>query len=114
MASFDGIFSAAGVKRTDSPNHPKRITKWIHYSKLVPNRKQYRDPAKQKEREEALADLIRADGEVLQDLLVRKTDADEYEIISGHTRCGACRILAAEEDGEKFAFLPCIVTDVGT
>lgn len=87
--------------------HPSRITKWIHYSKLKRNAKQYCD-AKDKQEIEQLADLIEADGEVLQDLLVRKIDADEYEIIGGHKRKAACELLVEERGLKQFEFLPCI------
>ena len=110
MANFDSVFKDVEIKK--SGTHPKRITKWIHYTKLVPNKKQYRDPAEQQSREEALALLIQADGEVLQDLIVRKVDADEYEIIAGHTRWGACRRLVEEEKEKQYEFLPCIVKDI--
>lgn len=53
--------------------------------KTCEKRKQYCD-AKDKEEIEGLADLIEADGMVLQDLLVRKTNSDEYKIIAGHKR----------------------------
>ena len=52
-------------------------------------------------KEEALADLIEADGEVIQDLLVRKIDTDEYEIIAGHHRRNACKILVENEKHQE-------------
>lgn len=110
MAKFDSVFKDTEIRKSEA--HPKRITKWIHYTKLIPNKKQYRDPAEQCSREEALALLIQADGEVLQDLIVRKTDVDEYEIIAGHTRWGACRRLVEEEGKNQYEFLPCIVKDI--
>lgn len=110
MANFGNVFRETEIKKVDT--HPKRITKWIHYTKMVPNKKQYRDVTEQRAREEALAMLIQADGEVLQDLIVRKIDADEYEIIAGHTRHGACRLLVEEEGKTQFEFLPCIVKDI--
>lgn len=110
MAKFDNMFQDVEVKKMET--HPKRVTKWIHYTKLVPNKKQYRDPAEQQAREEALALLIQADGEVLQDLIVRKVDADEYEIIAGHTRWGACKKLVEEGENKQYEFLPCIVKDI--
>lgn len=84
MAKISNVFSKEEVKKSV---HPKRITKWIHYTKLVRNDKQYCD-AKDKEEIEGLADIIEADGMVLQDLLVKKLDADEYKIIAGHKRHG--------------------------
>lgn len=112
MAKFDAIFKGETKK---AELHPARVTKWIHYSKLRESKYQYRKGKTPEEakltraREEALADLIDADGEVLQDLLVRKIDTDEYEIVAGGHRWGACKILAEERGKEKFAFLPCIV-----
>lgn len=109
MAKIDSIFKKDSIQKADG--HPKRITKWIHYTKLKTNKYQYCD-AKDKEELEALADLIEADGEVLQDVLIRKTDADEYEIIAGHKRKQACQILVEERGKEQYAFIPCIVKDI--
>ena len=105
MARIDSIFKSETKK---AEQHPKRITKWIHYTKLHDNKDQYCN-APDKEAIEALADLIEADGEVLQDLLVRKTDTDEYEIVAGHKRRQACRLLVEERGKEEFAFLPCYI-----
>lgn len=96
MAKISNVFSKEEVKKSV---HPKRITKWIHYTKLVRNEKQYCD-AKDKEEIEGLADIIEADGMVLQDLLVKKLDADEYKIIAGHKRHAACKLLV-EERGKR-------------
>ena len=115
MARIDRIFKEE-TKKADL--HPKRITKWIHYSKLHENKAQYKngntpeERARVHEKVEALADLIELDGEVLQDLLVRKADTDEYEIIAGHTRRDACKLLVEERHMERFALLPCIVKDI--
>lgn len=114
MARIDSIFKTE-TKKADV--HPKRITKWIHYTKLRENRKNYRagdtDEKRllSRKRAEQLADLIEMDGEVLQELLVRKADTDEYEIIAGHHRCMACKILVEERGKKQFEFLPCVVRD---
>lgn len=105
MARIDSIFKSDTKK---AEQHPKRITKWIHYTKLHDNKDQYCN-APDKEAIEALADLIEADGEVLQDLLVRKIDTDEYEIVAGHKRRQACRLLVEERGKQEFAFLPCYI-----
>jgi ParB-like chromosome segregation protein Spo0J len=115
MARFDRILKNE-TKKADQ--HPKRITKWIHYSKLKDNRAQYRERKTPEEKAilrqkvEALADLIEIDGEVLQDLLVRRVDTDEYEIIAGHTRRDACTLLVEERKKEKYALLPCNIKDL--
>lgn len=109
MAKIENIFKSE-VKKADP--HPKRVTKWIHYSKLNLDQGNYRfgeSEEKQKrtrERAESLADLIELDGEVLQELIVSKTDTDSYQIIAGNHRYLACKILVEERGKEKFAFLP--------
>lgn len=111
MAKLTNVFgkdSKEEIKKRDT--HPKRITKWIHYSKLKSNPHQYCDATP--EEIEALADMIEADGEVLQDLLIRKVDADEYEIIGGHKRREACKVLVEKRGRPEFAMLPCIVKDI--
>ncbi len=111
MAKLTNVFGKDNkeeIKKRDT--HPKRITKWIHYSKLKSNPHQYCDAAP--EEIEALADMIEADGEVLQDLLIRKVDADEYEIIGGHKRREACKLLVEQRNRSEFALLPCIVKDI--
>lgn len=111
MARIDNIFKNETKK---AETHPKRITKWIHYTKLKENSKNYRGGTDEKmelsrRRAEQLADLIEMDGEVLQELLVRKIDTDEYEIIAGHHRCAACKILVEERGKKQFEFLPCVI-----
>ena len=54
MAKISNVFVKDEVKKT---LHPKRITKWIHYTKLKRNENQYCD-AKDKEEIEGLADII--------------------------------------------------------
>lgn len=108
MAKISNVFLKEEVKKTI---HPKRITKWLHYTKLVRNEKQYCD-AKDKEEIEGLADIIEADGIVLQDLLVKKLDADEYKIIAGHKRHAACKLLVEERGKTEFEFLPCFEQNV--
>ena len=115
MAKIENIFKSE-VKKADP--HPKRVTKWIHYSKLNLDQGNYRfgeSEEKQKrtrERAESLADLIELDGEVLQELIVSKTDTDSYQIIAGNHRYLACKILVEERGKEKFAFLPCVIRNV--
>ena len=119
MAKISNIFKEE-TKKADL--HPKRVTHWIHYTKLKDNPAQYRYGKTMQEREElkgevrrkeeALADLIEADGEVIQDLLVRKIDTDEYEIIAGHHRRNACKILVEERNQESYAMLPCIIRNL--
>lgn len=106
MADLGKLFSKAPEKNTEI-KHPRRVTKWIHYSKLIRSSYQFYD--EETEEIKTLAMLIKMDGEVLQNLIVRKLDADEYEIVAGHKRTLACKYLVEEEGLEAFAFLPCDV-----
>lgn len=89
--------------------HPRMSINWIHYSKLV--RSAYQFYGEDDEEVKALADVICADGRVLQNLLVRKVDADEYEIVAGHKRTLACKYLTEACGLKEYEFLPCMVTD---
>ena len=109
MARLGNVFNNREEVKKD--NHPRRIIKWIHYSKLKENKEQY-CAARDKEEIESLADLIEATGEVLENLSVSKLDTDEYRIIAGHKRCQACKLLVEERGLKQFAFLPCIVNTV--
>lgn len=113
MANLNEMFKNAGAKKADTPQHPSRVTKWLHYSKLTDNTAQY---CNEKDEEEiiALADIIDADKMVLQNLLVRKTGPDEFEIIAGHKRRRACRYLVEEMGKQEYAFLPCTVEDINS
>lgn len=106
MARLGEMFKTADVKKPEP--HPRRETKWIHYTKLTDNRKQYRSSAEDKDIE-TLAMLIEADKGVVQNLLVRKIDTDEYEIIAGHHRKKACQYLVEEKGLKEYEFLPCTV-----
>lgn len=56
--------------------------------------------------------MIKSAGKVLQDLLVRKSGTDTYEIIAGHHRRLACKYLVEVEGLKEFEFLPCKVENV--
>lgn len=87
--------------------------KRIHYSKIIESSYQYRD--RTDDVVGALADLIKADGKVLEPCIVRKAGGDTYELIAGHKRRRACIYLAEQEGMEQFALVPCIeeeMTDV--
>lgn len=106
MAKLGQIFENTDVKKPEA--RPRRETKWIHYSKLVDNTAQYCNERDEDEIR-TLASLIDADQGVLQNLLVRKVDADEYEIIAGHKRRRACRWLVENEGKMQYESLPCTI-----
>lgn len=76
----------------------------IHYKKLKPSEMNF---YRQNDILE-LADAILLTGGILQPLIVRKTDIDEYEILAGHRRRLA-NIMNVEQRGYKvFEQVPCI------
>lgn len=106
MANFEKMFAETEIKKSDP--HPRKEAKWLHYTKLVNNAKQYRSD-QDRENIIDLASLIEADEGVTQNLIVRKIDTDRYEIIAGHHRCAACKYLAEERGLKQYEFLPCEV-----
>ena len=112
MARLGNVFNnKEDIKKEEQ--HPRRTIKWIHYTKLKENPGQY-CPERDKEEIEALADLIEAAGEVIQNLSVSKLDTDEYRIIAGHKRCKACKLLVEERGLKQFSFLPCVVSNLSS
>lgn len=110
MARFDQAFQTdRAVKKTE--RRPRQETVFIHYSKLIDNQAQYCNE-KSREEIEALADLIEADGRILQNALIRKSDTDEYELIAGHKRRRAAKLLVEERGQEQFAFVPCMIENI--
>ena len=108
MAKFDSVFRTQ-ERKTQNP-YPQKSVKWLHCSKLKDNQAQYCDEKNQEEII-SLAWLIEADKGILQPLLVRKTDTDEYEIIAGHKRRRACKYLV-EHGKKEYEFLPCLIQNV--
>lgn len=104
MADFKKMFQQTSLPK-DAVKNVKIQN--VHYTKLYSSPFQYRDISQ--EDVEALADLIEADGGVLQPLLIRKNGADSYEILAGHKRYRACKHLAVDRKEEKYAMIPCIV-----
>ena len=108
MAKIGNVLKKPERDRVEE-KHPRMSINWIHYSKLV--RSAYQFYGEDDEEVKALADVICADGRVLQNLLVRKVDADEYEIVAGHKRTLACKYLTEACGLKEYEFLPCMVTD---
>ena len=80
--------------------------KSIHYTQLVSNINQFYS---EKELEN-LADVIQILGGVAQNLLVRKKDAEQYEILAGHRRWRASQIVV-QRGFPEYAYLPCLVIE---
>lgn len=109
MANFGEVFKESAVKKSNT--HPRSETKWLHYTKLIDNTDQYRKSATDEDIA-AFAEVIRSAGKVLQDLLVRKSGPDTYEIIAGHHRRLACKYLVEVEGLKEYEFLPCKIENV--
>lgn len=108
MADFKTFFSTPKENQAGGiPKHGNDRITYLHYEKLIESSMQYRKFSD--EEVDEMADLIAGAGKILQPLLVRKSDADEYEILSGHKRRAGARLLVEERKMEKYAFLPCIV-----
>ena len=108
MAKFAEVFTEQ-VERVDASKTKTRKIQFIHYTKLIDSAYQYRN--RNREMIVSLADLLKADGEILEPCIVRKSGAgsDNFELIAGHKRTLAVKYLVEEEKLEEFAFIPCIV-----
>ena len=109
MADFNNFFKMTNVRDVKMV-HPKWAVTWIHYTKLIRTRFQYADPDTM-DAVYNLADAIEAEGQVLQNLIVRKADADRYEILAGHKRTMACQVLVEERNLKQYEFLPCVIME---
>lgn len=108
MAKFSDVFSET-VERPAGSKPKIQKVQMIHYSKLIPSVYQYR--TRTREQILATANLIKAEGEITEPCIVRKSGpgSDNYEVIAGHKRTLATKYLVEEEHLEEFAFVPCIV-----
>lgn len=109
MADFSALFKNGGSVNKAEKLGNYKVT-YLHYSKLVRSPYQYREFSQ--EDIDGIVELITAAGSVLQPVLVRKVDADEYEIIAGHQRCEGVRYLVEKMGMEKYALIPCLVTSM--
>lgn len=110
MPNLNNLLQEKGIdKKTTCQKKGKTV--FIHWSKIRRSPWQYCD-AKEIEEIENLADLIELSGKVLQDVLVRKVGADEYEIIAGHKRVQACELIDTQRGKKEFALVPCQVEEV--
>lgn len=107
MPKLDNFFSNNKSDKIEQILTKKMHPQLVSIKKLEESKMQYRDiPQEDTER---LADLIELDGEVLQPLLVRKAGADTYEILAGHKRYRACKLLSEARGLEQFSMIPCYV-----
>ena len=103
MASLQEMMQKKGAALVQAGIFVPKIQK-IHYKKLRPSEMNF---YRQNDILE-LADAILLTGGILQPLIVRKTDIDEYEVLAGHRRRLA-NIMNVEQRGYKvFEQVPCI------
>lgn len=107
MANINAILSGGKRERNTAAGSGYTI-KMIHYSKLLPSKKQNREERNIEE----LADLLELSGEIKQPLLVRKALGDKYEVIAGHRRRLAAIYNVEEKGLKEFEFLPCKIETV--
>lgn len=110
MADFGALFKNGGGNVNKAEKLGNYKVTYLHYTKLVKSPYQYREFSQ--EDIDSIVDLITAAGSVLQPVLVRKIDADEYEIIAGHQRCEGIRYLVEKMGLEKYALVPCMITNM--
>ena len=77
----------------------------IHYSQIHPSKMQF---YLQEDIEEQ-ADAIELAGGILQPLVVRQQDADQYELLAGHRRLEAVKRLVEDRKLTQYAMVPCHV-----
>ena len=97
------------LKNNGSIKQPKEKGNYevtmIHYSQIKPSKMQF---YRQEDIEEQ-ADAIELAGGIMQPLVVRQQDADQYELLAGHRRLEAVKRLVEERKLTQYAMVPCHV-----
>lgn len=102
MGSIKDIIMKQNKDAVIQKNKPKFEVQMIHYSKLHPSEDNFYSTGEI----ESLANMMALSGEIKQNLLVKKVDFGEYEVIAGHKRRLAA-IFNVERGLSNFEFLPC-------
>lgn len=102
MGSIKDIIMKQNKDVVIQKSKPKFEVQMIHYSKLHPSEDNFYSTGEI----EALANMMALSGEIKQNLLVKKVDFGEYEVIAGHKRRLAA-IFNVERGLSNFEFLPC-------
>lgn len=101
--------SIQGILKNDSKSILNRVTKdykaqMIHYTNLKNSKKQFYTMAPEVISD--LADNIALAGGIQEPVVTRKIDVDQYEILGGHKRVAAIRLLVEERVRKDLAFVP--------
>lgn len=102
MANIKDIIANHSKKQVDTEKRLEFKVQMIHYTKLNPSKNNFYSTTEI----EDLADLLLLSGGIKQNLLVRKIDFGEYEIIAGHKRRLAA-MYNVERGYKEYEFLPC-------
>ena len=102
MADINTILKNNGsIKQSREKSHYE-VT-MIHYSQIKPSKMQF---YRQEDIEEQ-ADAIELAGGIMQPLVVRRQDADQYELLAGHRRLEAVKRLVEDRQLTQYAMVPC-------
>ena len=102
MADINTILKNNGsIKQSKEKSHYE-VT-MIHYSQIKPSKMQF---YRQEDIEEQ-ADAIELAGGIMQPLVVRRQDADQYELLAGHRRLEAAKRLVEDRQLTQYAMVPC-------
>ena len=102
MADISTILKNNGsIKQPKEKGHYE-VT-MIHYSQIKPSKMQF---YRQEDIEEQ-ADAIELAGGIMQPLVVRQQDADQYELLAGHRRLEAVKRLVEDRKLTQYARVPC-------
>ncbi len=102
MADINTILKNNGsIKQSKGKSHYE-VT-MIHYSQIKPSKMQF---YRQEDIEEQ-ADAIELAGGIMQPLVVRRQDADQYELLAGHRRLEAVKRLVEDRQLTQYAMVPC-------
>ena len=102
MADINTILKNNGsIKQSKEKSHYE-VT-MIHYSQIKPSKMQF---YRQEDIEEQ-ADAIELAGGIMQPLVVRRQDADQYELLAGHRRLEAVKRLVEDRQLTQYAMVPC-------
>lgn len=102
MADINTILKNKGsIKQSKEKKHYE-VT-MIHYTQIRPSKMQFYS---QGDIEEQADSIELADG-IMQPLVVRQQDADQYELLAGHRRLEAVKRLVENRKLTQYAMVPC-------
>ena len=101
MADISSILKNKGLKQPKEKNHYE-VT-MIHYTQIHPSKMQFYSQNDIGEQ----ADAIELAGGIMQPLVVRQQDADQYELLAGHRRLEAVKLLVENRKLNQYSMVPC-------